>query len=78
MAYERKDGDFVLFKNDRKTNPKAPDYKGTILINGEELELAAWKKEGKNGTFMAGSAKPKQERGNRRPLGPQTTNDPDW
>lgn len=40
----------VLFKNDKKTEgSKQPDYKGTINVNGEEKELAAWLREGKAG-----------------------------
>jgi len=45
----------VLFKNDKKPEgSKQPDYKGTININGEEKELAAWVRDGKNGKkFMS-------------------------
>ena len=44
MAYEQKEGQGALFPNDKKGNEKAPDYKGTVLINGELTEIAAWKK----------------------------------
>jgi len=44
----------ILFKNDYKNdNPKAPDYKGKINFDGEEKELAAWVKKGKNGKFLS-------------------------
>jgi uncharacterized protein (DUF736 family) len=47
---------FVLFQNDKKGNPKAPDYTGTVNVNGEDFEAAGWKKvstkDGK--TFMSG------------------------
>jgi hypothetical protein len=44
----------ILFKNDYKNdNPKAPDYKGKINVDGEEKELAAWVKKGKKGKFMS-------------------------
>jgi hypothetical protein len=62
MAYERRDGDGSLFKNDRKETDKHPDYQGSILINGEDFWLSAWIKKGAKGTFMSLSAKPKQER----------------
>lgn len=62
MAYERKDGDGTLFKNDRKEKDTHPDYTGSILINGVDHWLSAWLKQGKNGKFMSLSAKPKQER----------------
>lgn len=57
----------VLFKNDKATNEKAPQYTGKINVNGTDYRLAAWVKEGKKGKFMSlkvselnanGSAKP--------------------
>lgn len=57
----------ILFKNDKRGNDKAPDYSGKINVNGTDMRLAAWVKEGKNGKFMSlkvselnpnGSAKP--------------------
>lgn len=62
MAYERKDGDGTLFKNDRKEKETHADYQGSILINGVDYWLNAWIKDGKNGKFMSLSARPKQER----------------
>ena len=53
MAYEQKEGQGVLFPNDKKGNEKAPDYKGTVLINGELTEIAAWKKQGSKGEFLS-------------------------
>ena len=43
----------ILFKNDYKENDNHPDYKGKINIGGEEKELAAWVKKGKNGKFLS-------------------------
>lgn len=60
MAFEHKDGSGSLFKNDKKGNDRAPDYKGDICVNGEVMEIAAWLKEGKAGKFMSLSVKPKQ------------------
>lgn len=62
MAYEHRDGSGSLFKNDKKGNDKAPDYRGDLMIGGTLYELATWIKEGKNGKFMSLSAKPKEER----------------
>jgi hypothetical protein len=47
----------VLFKNDRKTTAKHPDYTGSATIGGEEYRLSAWIKEGRNGRFMSLSFK---------------------
>lgn len=60
-GYERKNGDWILFPN-KSDNPKAPSFKGTILWEGTEYELAGWTKQGQNGKFVTGSMKPKQQR----------------
>jgi hypothetical protein len=51
----------VLFKNDRKEKDTHPDYKGSCEINGEEMWMSAWLKNGKNGTFMSFSFTPKEQ-----------------
>ena len=61
MAYEKRDGSGALFKNDRKREGKNdPDYKGDILIGGQEYWLSAWLKDGQRGKFMSISCQPKQ------------------
>jgi uncharacterized protein (DUF736 family) len=37
----------VLFKNDKKGNEKRPDYRGTAVINGVDLNISAWLKASK-------------------------------
>lgn len=62
MAFQQRDMGGVLFRNDRKKpDSNQPDYKGTCLVNGEELEIAAWIKEGKKGKFMSLQFKPMQQ-----------------
>lgn len=59
MAYEQRDNSGSLFKNDKKGNEKAPDYRGNSMINGKLMKISAWLKEGKNGTkFMSLSFQP--------------------
>ncbi len=41
---------FVLFINDKGTNPKRPDYKGKIYLAGEEYKLSGWLTVRKDGT----------------------------
>lgn len=48
MAFEHKEGQGSLFKND-KQNDRQPDYKGTILINSISYEIAAWKRTSQKG-----------------------------
>ena len=57
MAYEPKDGDFVLYVNDRKTKDTHPDYSGNIIKNGKKHFFNAWIKTSKNGgdDFLSGT-----------------------
>lgn len=44
----------VLFKNDDKRDDKAPDYTGSLNVDGAEFFLDAWIKEAKTGRkFMS-------------------------
>jgi len=56
---EKRDNSGVLFKNDKKENEKHPDYKGNIMVDGNEYWLSAWIKEGKTGKFMGLALSPK-------------------
>lgn len=53
----------VLFKNDRKTSDKQPDYKGDLNVGGVVFEIAAWIKEAKETgkKYMSLSIQPKRE-----------------
>lgn len=64
MAYEQRDGDISVFTNDKKGNDKAPDWKGTALIDGQKYEVAFWTK-GNRGTMLAGSIKIARSRDDR-------------
>jgi hypothetical protein len=56
---EKRDNSGVLFKNENKDNEKKPDYKGSIMVEGNEYWLSAWIKEGKSGKFMGLALSPK-------------------
>lgn len=58
---EKKDNSGVLFKNENKDNERKPDYKGNIMVDGQEYWLSAWIKEGKNGKFMGLAVTPRDE-----------------
>ena len=53
MAFMPKEGSGSLFKNNRKTSETHPDLTGTIMVNGKEHWLSAWKKDGKSGPFYS-------------------------
>lgn len=68
MAYERSHGDIAVFYQNNKTNPKAPDYKGTVLWNGEAMEIALWSK--RDNGMLTGKMQPKRAKGEyQKPAG---------
>jgi uncharacterized protein (DUF736 family) len=54
---------FALFKNDRKSEDRHPDYTGTFTDGeGREYFADAWvRKSGKGVSFMSGRMKPKNK-----------------
>ena len=44
----------MLSRNERKKEPKHPDFTGQINVGGRDYWLSAWLKEGKAGGRMAG------------------------
>ena len=47
--YEQKEGQGSLFKNEKKTNDKQPDYRGSLKWHNQTLNVAGWVKDSKNG-----------------------------
>jgi hypothetical protein len=53
----------VLFKNDRKSEDKHPDYTGNYMdADGKEYFLDAWVRDGAKGKFFSIRTKEKQAR----------------
>lgn len=58
MAYEPRQGDGALFKNDKKTSDTQPNATGYVVAHrdikaGEKLALAAWTKDAGKGKFQS-------------------------
>lgn len=58
---------FALFKNDKANNPKRPDYRGTIQINGQEYKMSGWLKESAKGEFISGQIEVAQPKPDAQP-----------
>jgi hypothetical protein len=56
MAYQQKDGDIAVFFQREKKSDRSPDWKGTAIVDGKEMEVSFWKK---SDTMLAGQIKPK-------------------
>ena len=50
MAYEMKNGQGSLFKNDKEGNDARPDYTGKLMVDGQLYRVAGWiKASGRSG-----------------------------
>lgn len=60
--YEKRNGDGAAFAN-TTDNPRAPQYKGTIVdLGGNECEIAIWERTSARGTrYLSISLSPKWE-----------------
>jgi hypothetical protein len=58
----------ILFKNKDPKSERSPEYTGECTIDGKELRIAAWIKEGKSGKFMSLQfSEPQQQSGGGTP-----------
>ena len=46
---EQKNNTGAIFKNENKTTDKHPEYKGKVLVNNKEMEIALWVKTSAKG-----------------------------
>lgn len=42
----------AIFRNDKRGNDKAPDYRGTLNVEGKEYKVSLWLREKKDGSGM--------------------------
>lgn len=61
MAWEQRDMQGSLFKNDKREKDTHPNATGTCMIDGVEYYINSWTKEGKKGKFQSLSFKRKQQ-----------------
>lgn len=78
MNQQQKDMNGVLFKNDRKEKPNHPDYKGSAMVNGQDMWISAWIKPTRDGTgrFMSLAFSPKEKQPQDRQARPRTRYEP--
>lgn len=49
MAYQHRNGSGSLFPNNYKNEEKQPDLKGEVMVQGEVMAIAGWKRKDRNG-----------------------------
>ena len=75
---ESKPNTGALFKAE-KTSEKHPDYKGTCMIGGEEIYIAAWiNKSQKGESYMGLTFTPKSEQAKYSKANTDTTPKPEF
>ena len=83
--YEEKPNTGSFFANKTKTNPKAPDYRGTVTLdlgdyevinNTIKVELAGWKQTSKSGlTYLQIKAQKPREQAQAQPKSEELDDD---
>jgi hypothetical protein len=51
--FKHKPGQGSIFKNDKKEKESQPDYTGSANVNGVDMRVALWVKEGQKGKFFS-------------------------
>lgn len=70
--YEQKPGDITIFRNrNKEEGDKRPDYDGKGLdLNGNEIRIALWIKDGANGKFFSGRLSEAQQKAPQQAAAP--------
>ena len=67
----------ALFRNDKKTTDKHPDYRGSLNVQGVEYWLSSWLKTARDGRkYMSLSVTPKEQQTAPAPF-PQSAPEPE-
>ena len=76
MAFEQRELSGSMFKNDKKSLPNHPDYRGDCKVDGKLYWMSGWIKETKAGAkFLSISLTPKDEQ--TKPAAPTGFDDDD-
>ena len=65
MAYQHKEGQGSLFKNE-KQNERQPDFRGSIMLKGVTYNISAWNRTSQNGRQYL-SLQAEEQNGDARP-----------
>lgn len=65
MAYQHKEGQGSLFKNE-KQNERQPDFRGSIMVKGVTYNISAWNRTSQNGRQYL-SLQAEEQNGDARP-----------
>lgn len=53
MATKPEEGKGILWTNDKKGNPKAPDFKGSMTVNDVEMRISGWSRNASTGPCIS-------------------------
>ena len=74
MAYEHREGQGSLFRNEKRDKDTQPQARGDALIGGVLYKISAWTKDGARGKFQSLKFEVQEPRAEApKPLKPQTT-----
>lgn len=65
----------ALFKNNKRTHDKQPEYTGSVEVNNVEYWLSAWVKESKNGQKFFSLAFTPKDQPQSQPVSPDVSVD---
>ncbi len=68
MAYEHREGQGALFRNNKGDNEKRPDMRGTVMVGGVVYRISAWEKDGARGRFLSLKLEPEPDDAGKAPF----------